>query len=127
MRLMTGRVGARNGEENGGIYTDKGPASASNTPAPWPSFQEKESNMMLRHSTPTRNLGSINRAGLLTSKSKGKLPVVWLHSPSRSAWAVLHVSKRHKVQVSETVTIEVELPRSCAEEKRTPGLVVLPG
>ncbi len=82
--------------------------------------------MMLRHSTPTRNLGSINRAGLLTSKSKGKLPVVWLHSPSRSAWAVLHVSKRHKVQVSETVTIEVELPRSVLKKSGRPGLWYCP-
>ena len=40
--------------------------------------------MLLRHATPARNLNSILRGGLLCSHSKGKLPVVWLCSPSRS-------------------------------------------
>jgi hypothetical protein len=80
----------------------------------------------LRHSTPTRNLDSINQQGLLTSKSRGKLAVVWLHSPSRSAWAVLHVSRRHKVAVSETVTIELEIPRSLLKKSGRPGLWYCP-
>jgi hypothetical protein len=33
--------------------------------------------LLLRHATPKRNLPSIERLGLLTSKSQGKLPVVW--------------------------------------------------
>ena len=42
--------------------------------------------MRLRHATLARNLNSILRAGLLTSKSRGKLPGVWLVSPSKSSW-----------------------------------------
>ncbi len=82
--------------------------------------------MKLRHSTPSRNLDSINEQGLLTSKSKGKLAVVWLHSPSRSAWATLHVSRRHRVRVEETVTIEVEVPRSWLKRSGRPGLWYCP-
>jgi hypothetical protein len=51
--------------------------------------------MNLRHATPARNFASIWRRGLLTAKSKGRLPVVWLHAASRSTWAVLHTMKRH--------------------------------
>ncbi|MFO0840858.1 MAG: hypothetical protein U0797_00475 [Gemmataceae bacterium] len=82
--------------------------------------------MRLRHSTPSRNLGSIGERGLLVSKSRGKLPAVWLHSPGRSAWAVLHVSRRHKVRVEETATVEVEIPRSWLKKSGRPGLWYCP-
>ncbi len=66
--------------------------------------------MKLRHATPSRNFASIRHRGLLTSKSKGRLPVVWLHAASRSPWAVLHTMKRHN---SKNVTvIEIRVPRS---------------
>jgi hypothetical protein len=66
--------------------------------------------MKLRHATPARNLASIRKRGLLTAKSKGRLPVVWLHAASRSAWAVLHTMKRHD---SKNVTvIEISVPRT---------------
>ena len=66
--------------------------------------------MKLRHATPSRNLASIRKRGLLTAKSKGRLPVVWLHAASRSAWAVLHTMKRHD---SKNVTvIEISVPRT---------------
>ena len=68
--------------------------------------------MLLRHATPARNLTSILRSGLLTSYSKGKLPVVWACSPSRSSWAVLHAIKRHGGRVETTVVLEVDVPRS---------------
>jgi hypothetical protein len=42
--------------------------------------------MMLRHATPRKNLRAIRRACLLCSKSQGRLPVVWLHAPTKSAW-----------------------------------------
>jgi hypothetical protein len=54
--------------------------------------------MRLYHATPARNLASINRRGLLTAKSKGKLPVVWLHTISRREWAILHTRQRHGVK-----------------------------
>ena len=66
--------------------------------------------MKLRHATPARNVASIRRQGLLTAKSKGRLPVVWLHAANRSAWAVLHTMKRHN---SKNVTVvEINVPRA---------------
>ena len=43
--------------------------------------------MRIRHATLRRNLPGIDSRGLLCAKSKGKLKVVWLHAPSKSAWA----------------------------------------
>jgi len=68
--------------------------------------------MLLRHATPKRNLPSIQQTGLLTSKSKGKLAVVWLHSPAKSAWAVVHTVRRHGGRVEQVVVIELTVPRS---------------
>jgi hypothetical protein len=67
--------------------------------------------MLLRHATPACNLASILKAGLLTSKSKGRLPVVWLCSPGQSSWATLHTVKRHGGRVETVVIIEVSVPR----------------
>jgi hypothetical protein len=61
-------------------------------------------------STPSRNLRSIRKRGLLTAKSKGRLPVVWLHAASRSAWAMLHTMKRHGCK--DVVIFECTVPRS---------------
>jgi RNA:NAD 2'-phosphotransferase (TPT1/KptA family) len=74
--------------------------------------------MLLRHATPRRNLTSIKRTGLLTAKSQGRMPAVWLHSPARSAWATLHVVKRHGGRVENTVTFEVDVPRSWLRRSR---------
>jgi hypothetical protein len=51
--------------------------------------------MLLRHATPARNLSSILHRGLLTRKSKGRLPVVWLHAPGKTSWTLLHTVRRH--------------------------------
>jgi hypothetical protein len=74
--------------------------------------------MLLRHATPRRNLAAIKRAGLLTSKSRGRLPAVWLHAPSRSAWATLHVVRRHGGRVENTVILELDVPRSWLRRNR---------
>src|SRR4051812_35763295 len=66
----------------------------------------------LFHATLVRNLPSIQRAGLLCSKSQGRLPVVWLCAPSASTWAVLHTVRRHGGTVEGVVLIEVDVPRS---------------
>jgi hypothetical protein len=68
--------------------------------------------MLLRHATPAKNLNSILRGGLLTSKSLGKLPVVWLCSPCKSSWAVLHAVRRHGGRVESVVLLDVSVPRS---------------
>lgn len=77
--------------------------------------------MLVRHATPRRNLPSIRKGGLKTAKSKGKLKVVWVHTPGRTPWAVLHTEMRHKVQGKDIVVIEIRLPRS-ALKKRGKGL-----
>lgn len=74
--------------------------------------------MLLRHATPLRNLRSIERAGLLCSKSRGRLPVVWFHSPSKSSWATLHVVKRHGGRVQDVVIIEADIPRRWLRRNR---------
>ncbi len=66
--------------------------------------------MKLRHATPSRNLASIRKRGLLTAKSKGRLPVVWLHAASNSPWVVLHTMRRHNC--TRVTVIELSVPRS---------------
>ena len=74
--------------------------------------------MLLRHATVERNLTSIQRAGLLCSKSQGKLPVCWFHSSSKSSWAALHVVKRHGGKVQDVVVLEMDAPRSWLRRNR---------
>jgi hypothetical protein len=74
--------------------------------------------MLLRHATPLRNLPSIQRKGLLCSKSQGKLKVVWLHAPAETSWAVLHTVKRHGGRVEGVLIFEVEVPRGWLRKSR---------
>jgi hypothetical protein len=74
--------------------------------------------MLLRHATPKKNLPSIARLGLLTAKSQGRLPAVWLHAPSKTAWAMLHVVKRHGGRVEDVVIIELDVPRAWLRRSR---------
>ena len=67
--------------------------------------------MRLRHATLRRNLPGILAHGLLCRKSRGRLPVVWLHSPAWSSWAVLHTVRRHGGTVEGVVILEVDVPR----------------
>jgi hypothetical protein len=67
--------------------------------------------MLLRHATPARNLPGIIKAGLLTSKSQGKLPVVWVCCRAKTAWAALHTIKRHGVRAEHVVILELDVPR----------------
>jgi hypothetical protein len=67
--------------------------------------------MLLYHATIARNLPGIVKAGLLTSKSQGKLPVVWVCCRAKTAWAALHVIKRHHGRAENVVIIEIDVPR----------------
>ena len=66
--------------------------------------------MKLRHATPSRNLSSILQRGLLTRKSKGRMPVVWLHAPGKTSWALLHTVKRHGGRVEDVIVFEFNVP-----------------
>ena len=74
--------------------------------------------MLLRHATHRRNLPNIQRQGLLCSKSRGRLKVVWLHAESKSTWAMLHTVKRHGGRVQDVAIIEVEIPRKWLRRAR---------
>jgi hypothetical protein len=78
--------------------------------------------MKLRHATLARNLPSIDESGLLCSKSRGKLPVVWLHAPSKSAWAMVHTVKRHGGRIENVVVLEVTVPRRWLKRSTKRGL-----
>jgi hypothetical protein len=74
--------------------------------------------MLLRHATLLRNLPSIERRGLLCSKSKGRLPVVWLHTPAKSTWALLHTIRRHGGRAEAVVILLVDVPRAWLRKSR---------
>ena len=70
--------------------------------------------MKLYHATTKACLDSILARGLLVSfaHASGKIRGVWLHAPSRSAWAVLHTQRRHNVPLENVVVLEIHLTRS---------------
>ena len=37
---------------------------------------------------------------------------VWLHTPGRTPWAVLHVVERHGVALADVILLDVQVPRS---------------
>jgi hypothetical protein len=81
--------------------------------------------MLLRHATPARNVNNILKAGLLTARSKGKLAAVWVCSPARSRWAILHTIGRHGGRVESTVVLELDIPRAWLRRHRK-GLYFVP-
>lgn len=68
--------------------------------------------MILYHATPRRNLDSIRENGINPEFSQGKRKAVYLHTASRSAWAILHTLQRHRLQFFDDVSIlQVNIPR----------------
>jgi hypothetical protein len=66
--------------------------------------------VLLRHATLARHLASIIKAGRLTSRSRGKLPVVWACCRAKTAWAALHTVRRHGGRVEAVVILELDVP-----------------
>ena len=81
--------------------------------------------MLLRHATPARNVNNILKAGLLAARNQGKLAAVWVCSPARSWWAILHTIGRHGGRVESTVVLELDIPRSWLRRNRK-GLYFVP-
>lgn len=67
--------------------------------------------MKLYHATLKSNLDSINEKGIDPSFSKGAEKVIYLHTASRTEWAILHMLKRHRCSIDEIIIIEVNVPR----------------
>src|SRR5438046_2725839 len=86
-------------------------------PRPTPAYSTGRT-LLVRHATPARNLPSIQRDGLLMSKSQGRLAVVWLHAASKTPWATLHTVKRHGGRVEGVAVIEANVPRSWLRRNR---------
>lgn len=74
--------------------------------------------MLLRHATPKRNFHGIFSRGLLCAESKGKLPVVWLHSPGQTGWALAHTVYRHGGRIEQVIVLEVDVPRGWLRRNR---------
>ncbi|MGH7391445.1 MAG: hypothetical protein ACREM3_18590, partial [Candidatus Rokuibacteriota bacterium] len=75
--------------------------------------------MQLRHATLKTNLESIRRDGLLPSKSRGKRQAVWLHTFSRTPWAILHMETRHRAKLRDVIILTVDVPRSWVTRHQT--------
>jgi RNA:NAD 2'-phosphotransferase (TPT1/KptA family) len=76
----------------------------------------------LLHATPSRNLDSILKAGLLARKSRGRLRAVWAAAPSRASWCVLHVVKRHRTAAERVILLEIDVPRCWLRRCNVRGL-----
>ena len=72
--------------------------------------------MILYHATPKSNLSSIEANGLQPHRSTGKIKGVWLHTPSKTHWAILHTMKRHRTD--EVVILQVNVSRSRITRKQ---------
>src|SRR5262249_55236130 len=92
-------------------------------PRPRPFAPRRERPVKLRHATPARNLPGILRRGLLCAKSQGRRPVVWLHAPAASGWAVLHTVRRQGGRVEGAPIAEADVPRAWLRRNRR-GLVL---
>lgn len=68
--------------------------------------------MILRHATTTANAGQIRREGLRVAHALGKEKAIWLHTTSKTHWAIAHTQKRHGVSLEEVIILEVNVPRS---------------
>jgi hypothetical protein len=66
---------------------------------------------VLFHAVPVHRLASILANGLLPSCSRGKLPAVWVASPSKRAYIRQHVSRRHRVPADQIVLVRVLVDR----------------
>jgi RNA:NAD 2'-phosphotransferase (TPT1/KptA family) len=67
---------------------------------------------ILHHASFRAKLSSILRRGLLTAKSTGKRPAVWLCSAANAPWAALHVAARHGGSIRSVVILEIDVPRA---------------
>ena len=81
--------------------------------------------MKLYHTTLKSNLDSIRTNGLDPNRSRGKEAVVWLHTASRTEWAILHVCKKPRVGFDDIVILAVNVPRTKLK-RRWKGLWTTP-
>lgn len=67
---------------------------------------------IMYHATSVRNLASILKWGLLTSKSRQKRAAVWFVPKRGFGWACQHAVKRNGGRIEDVVVLAVDVPRS---------------
>jgi hypothetical protein len=60
----------------------------------------------------------IERRGRLCGKSRGKRPVVWLHSAGKTFGATLHTIKRHGGRAEAVIILLADVPRTWLRKNR---------
>jgi hypothetical protein len=65
-----------------------------------------------RHAKLHQHLASILVEGLDPARATATPLLVWLHTPGRIPWAVLHVVRRHGVALTDVIVLDVQVPRS---------------
>ena len=68
--------------------------------------------MKLYHTTLKANLESIHENGIDPSFARDAEKVIFLHTRSRTEWAILHIALRYSVSLEDITVIEVNVPRS---------------
>ena len=69
--------------------------------------------MILYHATPRRNLDSIRKHGLQPQRATGRIKGIWLHTQSKTPWAILHTIKRHRLNsFDDVVILKCKIPRN---------------
>ncbi len=66
---------------------------------------------LYRHATVRTHLSSILTEGLDLACATATLPLVRLHTPERTHWALLHVVPRHGVALADVILLDVQVPR----------------
>ena len=68
--------------------------------------------MKLYHTTLKSNLESITEKGIDPSFARDAEKVIYLHTRSRTEWAILHIGKRYNATLEDIIVIVVNVPRS---------------
>ena len=77
-----------------------------------PEQGRRRSPAVYRHATLRQHLASILVEGLDPTRATDAPPLVWLHTPGRTPWAVLHVVERHGAALGDVILLDVQVPRS---------------
>jgi hypothetical protein len=65
-----------------------------------------------RHATLRQHLPGILAEGLDPAHARDTPPLVWLHTPGQTPWAVVHVVRRHGVALTDVILLDVQVPRA---------------
>jgi hypothetical protein len=89
------------------------PLSSENAPTcqAHPEKAYVRSPSVFRHATLRRHLASILAEGLDPARATDAPARVWLHTPGRTPWAVLHIVRRHGVALTDVILLDVHVPR----------------